>query len=359
MKRAQMIQSSAETKTRAALARAAAKSERTNVALVNERARILANEEVGPNLYLMELAASHIAASIEPGQFVHMKVPSMEAHILRRPFSVYARDAAAGTLEVLYQSVGFGTDHMTRIEPERAEHLSGAELIGPVGRGWQPPANARRALLVGGGVGAAPLFMLCESLISAGVRTDVVLGAQTEAALTCRGRYEALLDEPPRCATDDGSFGREGFCTSLVAEALAEAAEAGEPYDYLAVCGPEPLMKIVAGMAAEAGVPCEVSMEKRMACGVEHACRAWWTRWAASSGPASTAPCSMRGRWYGRWAIASTQRNLFGRAAGTPLQSLGQSALGRTVRRTVRFAAELAWWRGVPAALFRLRWTCA
>ena len=98
------------------------------MALVNERARILANEEVGPNLYLMELAASHIAASIEPGQFVHMKVPSMEAHILRRPFSVYARDAAAGTLEVLYQSVGFGTDHMTRIEPERAEHLSGAEL---------------------------------------------------------------------------------------------------------------------------------------------------------------------------------------------------------------------------------------
>ncbi len=87
------------------------------MALVNERARILANEEVGPNLYLMELAASHIATSIEPGQFVHMKVPSMEAHILRRPFSVYARDAAAGTLEVLYQSVGFGTDHMTRIEP--------------------------------------------------------------------------------------------------------------------------------------------------------------------------------------------------------------------------------------------------
>ena len=57
----------------------------------------------------------------------------MEAHILRRPFSVYARDAAAGTLEILYQAVGFGTDHMTRIEPERAEHLSGAELIGPVG----------------------------------------------------------------------------------------------------------------------------------------------------------------------------------------------------------------------------------
>ena len=75
-----------------------------------------------------------------------MKVPSMEAHILRRPFSVYARDAAAGTLRGGSPIGGFGTDHMTRIEPERAEHLSGAEPIGPVGRGWQPPANARRAL---------------------------------------------------------------------------------------------------------------------------------------------------------------------------------------------------------------------
>ena len=149
------------------------------MALVNERARILANGEVGPNLYLMELAAPRIAASIEPGQFVHMKVPNMEAHILRRPFSVYARDTAAGTLEILYLAVGFGTDHMTRIEPERCEHVSGAELIGPVGRAWQPPADARRALLVGGGVGAAPLFMLCEQLVGAGVRTDVVLGAQT------------------------------------------------------------------------------------------------------------------------------------------------------------------------------------
>ncbi len=257
-----------ETKTRRRRQAGGDGPKGNNVALVNERARILANGEVGPNLYLMELAAPRIAASIEPGQFVHMKVPNMEAHILRRPFSVYARDAAAGTLEILYQAVGFGTDHMTRIEPERAEHLSGAELIGPVGRAWQQPAGARRALLVGGGVGAAPLFMLCEQLVGAGVRTDVVLGAQTEAALACRARYEALLDAPPRCATDDGSFGREGFCTSLVEEALVEAAAAGEPYGYLAVCGPEPLMKIVAGMAAEAGVPCEASMEKRMACGV-------------------------------------------------------------------------------------------
>lgn len=237
------------------------------MAHVNERARILGNAKVGPNLYLMTLASPQIAAAIEPGQFVHMKIPGMEAHILRRPFSVYARDAAAGTLEILYQAVGFGSAHMVGLAPD-GPHAEAVEFIGPVGRTWQPPQDAGKALLVGGGVGAAPLFMLCERLAGAGVRTDVVLGAQTEAALTCRGRYEALLAAPPRCATDDGSFGREGFCTSLVEEALAEAADAGEPYDYLAVCGPEPLMKIVARMAADAGVPCEVSLEKRMACGV-------------------------------------------------------------------------------------------
>ena len=232
------------------------------MALVNERARIPSNAGVGPSLYLMTLEAPQIAAAIEPGQFVHMKVPRMEAHILRRPFSVYACDSEAGTVDILYQVVGFGTDHMTGLEAGEE-----CELIGPVGATWNPPA-AGRCLLVGGGVGAAPLFMLCEQIVATDASVDVVLGAQTEDALVCRQRYAELLGEEPRCATDDGSYGRAGFCTSLVEEALDDAAAAGRPYDYVAVCGPEPLMKIVAGLAREAGVRCEVSMEKRMACGI-------------------------------------------------------------------------------------------
>lgn len=232
--------------------------------LINEQARVLLNEGVGPNLFVMALESPGIAQTVVPGQFVHMKIPGMDDHILRRPFSVYACDAQAGVVELLYQIVGFGSAHMTTL----AQGDRGVELIGPVGRGWRPAADARRALLVGGGVGAAPLFMLCEELVGRGVQTDVVLGAQTEAALACRERYEALLPAAPRCATDDGSFGRAGFCTSLAQEALDDAAAAGAPYDYLAVCGPEPLMRIVAGMAGAAGVPCEVSMERRMACGI-------------------------------------------------------------------------------------------
>lgn len=234
------------------------------MALVNEQARILANECVGPNLHLMRLVSPSIASSIAPGQFVHMKIPGMESHILRRPFSVYARQMDDGTLDILYQVVGFGSECMASLAPDD----EGVELIGPVGRAWQPPADTGRALLVGGGVGAAPLFMLAEQLRSVGVDTDVVLGAQTEDALACRVRYEDILAAPPRCATDDGSFGRAGFCTSLVTEAFADAKTAGISYGYVAACGPEPLMKAVSGMAAAAGVPCEVSLERRMACGV-------------------------------------------------------------------------------------------
>ena len=236
--------------------------------LVNERAHIVSNEQVGPRLHLMVLESPLIAETVAPGQFVHMKVPRAESHVLRRPFSVYDRDAQTGNLEILYQEVG----QLTRFMP----HLQNVdcELIGPVGNTWSgvervSSGTCERALLVGGGVGSAPLFLLAEQLVEAGCMVDVVLGAQTRAALVARERYAELLGCEPCCATDDGTYGRPGFCTSLVEERLDQGCMAdGGRYDYLAVCGPEPLMKLVAGMGEAAGVLTEVSMEKRMACGI-------------------------------------------------------------------------------------------
>ena len=229
--------------------------------LVNETARIVSNDAVGPRLHLMVLESPLIAQHILPGQFVHMRLPDFESHILRRPFSVYARNASAGTLEILYQEVGTVTRLMPSLEN------AAVEMIGPVGNTWA--TDCSHALLVGGGVGAAPLFMLAETLKAAGIPFDVVLGAQTQSALVARERYAGLLGCEPCCATDDGSYGRAGFCTSLVEERLAEGCLADNAtYDFLAVCGPEPLMKIVSKMGADAGVRTQVSMEKRMACGI-------------------------------------------------------------------------------------------
>ena len=83
--------------------------------LCNENAPILVNEEMGCNIWLMTVRAPEIATTARPGQFVHVKVPGMEAHILRRPFGVYAADAEAGTVDMMYQVLGFGTEHMTEL----------------------------------------------------------------------------------------------------------------------------------------------------------------------------------------------------------------------------------------------------
>lgn len=235
--------------------------------LINEKTRIVSNARLFGKLHLMTLEAPELAQRLAPGQFVHMKVPGMPDHVLRRPFSVYAWDRDRGAIDILYQAVGAGSTHMTALEPG-AE----TELIGPIGNTWhstQGPQLPERALLVGGGVGAAPLFEWCRALLDSGTEVDVVLGAQTEGALVARERYAQLLGREPFCSTDDGSYGYAGFATGLVEERLeAGASQSGKPFGYVAVCGPAPLMRIVSGIVVERGIACEVSLEKRMACGI-------------------------------------------------------------------------------------------
>lgn len=244
-----------------------------NVKLTDYHASVVRNDRATDALFIMELqverlddpakSKAELASAIRPGQFIHMTIPTLGSHILRRPFSVYAADPTTDCIEVLYQVVGEGTAEMARWVVGQS-----TDMIGPVGRGWSVPDGCQHALLVGGGVGAAPLFMLYEQLIASGVDVDVVLGAATKEALVCHDRYEGVCGCAPSCSTDDGTFGREGFCTTLVEEAIVSSIENGTPYGYAAVCGPEPLMRIASRMMIDAGIPCEVSMEKRMACGI-------------------------------------------------------------------------------------------
>ncbi len=236
--------------------------------VLEEQARILSNEPVGPGLSLMRLDSPMISSSVLPGQFVHMKLPGKDEHLLRRPFSIYDADPTNGTLDILYQQVGVLTRYMSQLAEGEVD------LLGPIGRSWSAVERTQEgrcshALIVGGGVGAAPLFLLTKALVAQAIPTDVILGAQTEVALICRESYSGLLACEPSCSTDDGSYGRAGFATSLVEERLDQGCIAdGAPYDYVAVCGPEPLMKVVSSIAQDRGVYCEVSLEKRMACGI-------------------------------------------------------------------------------------------
>jgi len=234
---------------------------------LNEHARMIENTQVAERLHVMKLAAPKIAEQVKPGQFVHIRVPRMESHILRRPFSIYDADAQAGMLDILYQEVGFGSAHMAHATFDENDEF---ELIGPIGNTWGSAVKSDGpVLLVGGGVGSAPIFMYAKQLIEKGVDIDVVLGAQTESMLVTRERYEQLLGRNPLCSTDDGTYGRAGFATSLVDERIEQGTTSdGTPFAKVVVCGPPPLMKIVAQHALDAGIPCEVSLERRMACGI-------------------------------------------------------------------------------------------
>lgn len=226
--------------------------------LLHEQITLLSNEQVGPRLFVMRVESPRIARALLPGQFTHVRIPQMESHILRRPFSVYETFPEEGTMDILYQVVGYGTEFLSQLQP-------GAKLdqIGPIGRPWDAPTGLSRMLVVAGGAGAPATFMQVKRCIDEGVAVDVVLGAQTAEALVTRERYAALLGAEPVCATDDGSLGHAGFATVPASELLQQNA-----YDRVITCGPEPLMHAVANSAKEAGVPCQVSMERRMACGV-------------------------------------------------------------------------------------------
>lgn len=223
---------------------------------VLERVRVLGNERVAEGVGLITLRAPRCASSIGPGQFVHLRVATGADIILRRPFSVHR--VVGDRIEILYQVLGAGTLRL-------AEKESGDEsmdLIGPLGHGWDVPETASHALLVAGGLGAAPLGALAERLAERGVAVVVAQGAPCTDRLVARDLFERVARRV-EVATDDGSAGLHGFVTVL-SQQLLDAEE----FDVVYCCGPEVMQRIVAAQALAAGIPCQVSLERLMACGI-------------------------------------------------------------------------------------------
>ncbi len=221
-----------------------------------EHVTVLANDRIAQGVGLMVLEAPRCAASVQPGQFVHLRVASGADIILRRPFSIHRAEGAR--VEILYQILGEGTLRMA----EKPVGDTSMDIVGPLGRGWSVPEGAAHALVVTGGLGAAPLGMLAEQLAARGVAVSVAMGAPTRERLVARELYERVARRV-EVATDDGSAGEHGFVTGPAARLLAE-----ERFDIVYTCGPEPMQRAIAGLASEAGVACEISLERLMACGV-------------------------------------------------------------------------------------------
>lgn len=190
-----------------------------------------------------------------PGQFVEVRVDGSPSTFLRRPISIHFVDRSSNELWLLVATVGDGTRQMARLH--EGDLLN---CILPLGNGFTlPEKTSSRVLLVGGGVGVAPLLYQGAVLNDAGLQPTFLLGARTATDLL-------MLDEFRRygqvfVTTEDGSEGERGFVTqhSLLADAH---------FDLIQTCGPTPMMKAVARYAHEHAVDCEVSLENLMACGL-------------------------------------------------------------------------------------------
>jgi dihydroorotate dehydrogenase electron transfer subunit len=230
--------------------------------------RIVSNRPVGPGWRVLRLEEPSIARAAEPGQFVQVLCAERESTdpLLRRPFSVYWADPGTGTYDLLYTAVGRGTRWMAAL-PEEGRGDDRLDAIGPFGNSFSPPAPGTEAVLVGGGVGLAPLYFLARRLLAL-PRPPAILaciGARTAGQLQGISDFRDLGVEC-HVATDDGSAGFRGFVTGLVEEILAERGDLTRALKVFG-CGPpgmnEALRKLVVGR----GVPSEICLESRMACG--------------------------------------------------------------------------------------------
>jgi dihydroorotate dehydrogenase electron transfer subunit len=202
----------------------------------------------------LRLAAPEIAARAEAGQFLAFAVGGETSGLLLRR-SIAISTVADGVVTVVVSAAGPGSTWLT--ERQVGDTV---DLVGPLGRPFPPAPPRARALLVGGGYGAAALVGLAARLREQGCAVDVVVGAAAADRL-CSVRELTGLADRVEVTTDDGSSGRRGLATLAVDELLPEA---GVVY----ACGPMPMLRAVAGAATARGIPSYVAVEESMACGI-------------------------------------------------------------------------------------------
>ena len=213
----------------------------------NFEVEILSNEEVAAKIFRLIVDAPELAQISRAGQFVQVKIS--DDFTLRRPLGIAS--AADGKVKIFYRAVGRGTESLSK--RRAGERLN---ILGALGNGFSTFDG--KILLVGGGMGLAPLLCAAENFDS-----DVLIGGRNRGeVIFWEDEFRPHVEEI-FITTDDGSYHKKGFVTDLLPELLA-----AKDYSAILTCGPEIMMRGVAKLALEKNLPCQVSFEKRMACGL-------------------------------------------------------------------------------------------
>jgi dihydroorotate dehydrogenase electron transfer subunit len=227
--------------------------------------KVLYNKELAPGLFSIGLEWKGV--TVQPGQFVMLRVSDSLDPLLRRPFGVYkvlgrrpvvkSTGAFKGTgIEVLYAVVGRGTALLSgRVAGDSVG------ILGPIGNGFPFPPKNKRVIMVAGSVGTAPFYLLADML---GADSTLIIGARGIEAAALARDFKAL-----KCklsvVTEDGSVGAKGLVTDILKKVLAKE-KSGSSVVY--ACGPTGMLRAVTAVAEAAGVEAYVSLERTMACGI-------------------------------------------------------------------------------------------
>jgi len=224
---------------------------------------VLRNVDLGHGNWLLEFEAVDVASAMEPGQFFMIGVPGSDV-LLRRPFSVCGLpgtfdDGPAGAVQILYRVYGRGTRLLASLGAGALLHV-----LGPLGRGFTPPAGAdAKIVVVAGGIGCAAFPAFIARLARSERRVAMVYGARSRDELPLLAWFEKRCDSV-EITTDDGSLGTPGLVTAPLREILRGPDRSRL---HLYACGPTPMLKAVARQALEAEVVCDLALEAPMACG--------------------------------------------------------------------------------------------
>jgi dihydroorotate dehydrogenase electron transfer subunit len=218
-----------------------------------EKGLVLEHVDIGSGYRRLTLSAPSVCPRVKPGQFIHLRVPGLEESLLRRPFSIYR--AEDGALSILYKQVGRGTRELALLPVGGS-----ADFIGPLGNGFPLPApDHATPVLVAGGYGVAPLYLLARHLGRKGV---VFVGGRSADDLLCLDDFKCIGWQV-ETTTEDGSSGSRGRVTDALDRWLPEAGPV-----ILYACGPDGMLKALDERLLRLGLPGWLSLDKHMGCGV-------------------------------------------------------------------------------------------
>ena len=224
---------------------------------VKSFAKLIKKEQLKSDIFKYSVEAPDIVKDAKQGQFIEIRVSDNVEPFLRRPISIHNMDKENGILEFIFQVKGKGTKILS-------EKIEGdlIDIIGPLGHGTFEYNDFQNIAIIGGGIGVFPLYELAKNAKNDGKNVNIYLGFRNKDFVVLEDEFKELANELI-LTTDDGSYSEKGFAIDF----LKKDVEDGK-IDCIFACGPLSMLKAVRNYAIEKNIPCQISLEEKMGCGL-------------------------------------------------------------------------------------------